>query len=101
MCHLHLKNPFCISKVLHVKTRAQFRLGILDSIKIRREDKKVINIHYHYDKSPIVILGKDPIIGYALSETQRLKFSANLLIPLLTSFLECMIESPDKTVTSI
>ena len=101
---LHLKNLFCIPKILHVKTRTQLRLGMLDNVELGREDEKIINIYCHYNKCPIVILDKDTVIGHAPSETQRLKLNANLFVPLSASlfeFVECMIKSPDKAVTSI
>jgi len=86
--NLHLKNLFYISKILHVKTRTQLRLGILDSIDVGGEDEEAVNIDCHYNKHSIVILSKDTMIRYALSETQRLKLNANLLVPLLASLFE-------------
>ena len=50
---------------------------MMDCIEIRRKNEEVIYIYYHYYKFLIVILDKDTIIRYALSETQRLKLNAN------------------------
>ena len=61
---------------------------MLDSIELRREDEKIINIYCHYNKCPIIIFNKDTMIGHAPSETQRLKLNVNLLVPLLASLFE-------------
>ena len=60
----------------------------MNSVDVGGEDEEVVNIDYHYNKHSIVILSKDTIIRYALSETQRLKLNVNLLVPLLASLFE-------------